>query len=447
MASDGSDKKRFGSMLRNTWQKMNDWGDEFERRHFDGDLLGKITEGPKKVGQAMNDWGDDFERRHFDGDFVGAVTAGPKKVGQAVNSRLDDMERRHFNGDFVGTVAGAGSQVAAELLAEVSEAAALVSEATAYVADAGEGVDSEGFRGGGVASVHQFHVLNSQTELPSHKTDGSEGEHAFKADDAARSVSESEKDVVRIGTTSNASSSSAQPIVRHAASIDPAAHASDDEFTCLPARIDSLSNQESLDAAADLRQRLENEENMRHGRAQALRALALDIRELPKQIAEERRLSEVVSGERAAAAARTMAASRALHALKNNHRSLQERHEAQIEELEQLEAAADAALAASTRAELLMSGSSPNREWARDGPETDALKEAKITLALLLTQVDEARLAKRKELAGLNNDMEVLERETQILRRGSAAEASAGSFRESLKRLFRVAAGREDGSA
>eukprot|EP00434_Breviolum_minutum_P028998 symbB.v1.2.025652.t1/scaffold2504.1/size77551/9 len=46
-----------GGVLRNTWQKMNEWGDEFERRHFDGNFVHSVVGAPNTAMQAMNEWG------------------------------------------------------------------------------------------------------------------------------------------------------------------------------------------------------------------------------------------------------------------------------------------------------------------------------------------------------------------------------------------------------
>lgn len=82
-----------------TFQAMSDWGDEFERRHFEGDLKGALTRAPQKVKaastntlRAMSDWGDDFERRHFDGDLVGTLVKAPQMAGAALDSALETVD-------------------------------------------------------------------------------------------------------------------------------------------------------------------------------------------------------------------------------------------------------------------------------------------------------------------------------------------------------------------
>ncbi|OLQ07776.1 hypothetical protein AK812_SmicGene8796 [Symbiodinium microadriaticum] len=33
-----------------------EWGDDFERRHFDGDFVSCMVGAPMRAGQVMNDW-------------------------------------------------------------------------------------------------------------------------------------------------------------------------------------------------------------------------------------------------------------------------------------------------------------------------------------------------------------------------------------------------------
>lgn len=58
-----------------------------------------------------------------------------------------------------------------------------------------------------------------------------------------------------------------------------------------------------------------------------------------------------------------------------------------------------------------------SREWARPGPELDALRVAKLDLAQVLTDIDEARLRERKDLNALHRQLEEAERENSELKR------------------------------
>lgn len=63
--------------------------------------------------------------------------------------------------------------------------------------------------------------------------------------------------------------------------------------------------------------------------------------------------------------------------------------------------------------------------WARDGPEIEALKAAKVELAELLAEADEVRLNARRESAQLAHQLEGAEAENFRLG-GSMAKASVG---------------------
>jgi len=88
-----------GGFFRNAFQAMSDWGDDFERRHFEGDFKGALTNAPKKVKaaggttfKAMSDWGDDFERRHFEGDFLGTLAKAPQAAGAVIGGTLESVD-------------------------------------------------------------------------------------------------------------------------------------------------------------------------------------------------------------------------------------------------------------------------------------------------------------------------------------------------------------------
>eukprot|EP00434_Breviolum_minutum_P028995 symbB.v1.2.025650.t1/scaffold2504.1/size77551/7 len=178
------------------------------------------------------------------------------------------------------------------------------------------------------------------------------------------------------------------------------------------------------EVAKDLQAQLEEEQGKRQGRAEALRALKAALIELPREMAEEQRLADAAAGTRAASAARATAAGRALQTLKEHHQQLKEQREAQLEEREQLDAAKAAAAAAAARQTQLATGCI--REWARDGPETEALKEAKVELAELLAEVDEARLHRRQELKALQQAVEATETENKWYRAGGHDSYEAG---------------------
>ncbi|CAJ1385141.1 unnamed protein product [Effrenium voratum] len=373
-----------GGVFRNTWQKMNDWGDEFERRHFDGNLVESIVAGPKRAGQAMNEWGDELERRHFEGDFLGRVARAPVAAGEVISEAI---------GQLVDT-----SPMTPELAAEL--------------AAGGMGMDMPSL----LAS------LPPEPEAPARE----ERSHLEPGEmPGAATPSES---------SSGPSGASGQR---------SAGGRTVDELATLMA---SLPDGGIEDVARDLQAQLEEEQAKRAGRAEALRALKAALLRLPRETAEEQSLADAAAGTCAASTARCGAAGRALQALKEHHQQLKEQHEAQLEEREQLGAAEAAARAAVERQAQL--ATAPSREWARDGPETDALKASKVELAELLAEVDEARLHRRKELKALQQAVEATEVENQWLRRGGHdCYEAPPSFGASLKKLFSVALGKRNSSA
>lgn len=76
--------------------------------------------------------------------------------------------------------------------------------------------------------------------------------------------------------------------------------------------------------------------------------------------------------------------------------------------------------------------------WARDGPETEALKEAKVALAQVMTYIDEARLQERRELTGLMNQIEAVQTEQEellLLRHLDASRRSSSTGYFSVQRF------------
>jgi len=82
--------------------------------------------------------------------------------------------------------------------------------------------------------------------------------------------------------------------------------------------------------------------------------------------------------------------------------------------------------------------------WARDGPETEALKTAKVALAEILGGMDEVRLQERHEAAELQREIEAAQAERAVLQRLAEQPPPAKSFGASFWRLVKVARGGED---
>eukprot|EP00438_Fugacium_kawagutii_P015422 Skav221554 [mRNA] locus=scaffold1376:112856:113977:- [translate_table: standard] len=367
---------------------MNQWGDEFERRHFDGNFVQSVVGAPTAAFQAMTDWGDDFERRHFEGDFLGSVAGAPVMAGEVISEAV---------GQLVDTVDSSSS--------------------TAYPPMAP--MEPFGFNG------------EMQNSLPAYCA----AENSERLEE--REVSPKSQPSVQVTDSSGGPG----PGLPSGPGVLATGRTADEVATFMA----SLPDGGLEEVARDLQLQLEEEYGKRHGRVEALRALKAHLLKLPGEIAEEQRLVDLAAGTRAAQGARVTAAGRALQTLKEHHHHLQDHQAALLEEREQLDAAKAAAAAAVER-QTQLTHASCVREWARDGPETEALKEAKVELAQLLAEVDEARLHRRQELKALYQAVEATEAENKWHRAGGhdAYTAPGGSFGASLRRLFAVARGRRD---
>eukprot|EP00434_Breviolum_minutum_P021025 symbB.v1.2.018548.t1/scaffold1479.1/size116273/7 len=149
---------------------------------------------------------------------------------------------------------------------------------------------------------------------------------------------------------------------------------------------------------AELQQHFE----LRRGRSAALNSQDEKLRSLRTELMASR--LEVQEGleQRHAAAARLEAAERGLEALQDAHCELKQLRQEHNVELRKLQVAANQAL----QAERAAAAAVDNGSWARDGPEIDALKAAKVELAELLAEADEVRLRSRRESAQLAHQLE-----------------------------------------
>lgn len=375
---------------------MSDWGDDFEQKHFRGDFVGTVLSTPKKTAEAMSDWGDAFERQHFDGDFAGAVARTPAIVGEVLAETFVLPEQpMPLEAMWLGLPeSGFDMNEDAMTLDESMGSSSSSSSSFVHSEHLASGSGGPGAEPG-PATGHRHAALATVFEFWSGRPENDAAAAAAAAADIAE----------ELGTKS------------------PGREAQ--EIEMLQAQLD--------------------EERTRHtGRAAALVALEASARALMADLEEDRRLQEANEVFRAAAVARATAAARSLEALTAHHQLLLEHQEAQLAEKEQHDAAAAAAAAATARAAEL-EGRQP-REWARDGPETDALKQAKLELAEVLGETDEARLQRRKEMAQLLKAVQQAQVENSWLLKGGPDryQAPGGSFTASLWRLFTVAAGRQD---
>lgn len=147
---------------------------------------------------------------------------------------------------------------------------------------------------------------------------------------------------------------------------------------------------------------LQQHHEMRRGRSAALNSQDEKLRSLRNELMTSRLQVQEALEKRHSAAARLETAERGLESLQDAHRELKQTRQEHDVELRKLHVAASQALQAErARAQEVQNGS-----WARDGPEVDALKAAKVELAELLAEADEVRLRSRRESAQLAHQLE-----------------------------------------
>lgn len=191
------------------------------------------------------------------------------------------------------------------------------------------------------------------------------------------------------------------------------------------------------------------ERERRRGRAAALRAQDEALRPLHRELGEAERACRLGSSEgleHSVTEHRARAVERAYLELQEKHHTLLSRRAANEAELHRhlLEARA-AAAADRLRGKVPAADEESSRAWARDGPETEALKAAKVELAEALGLVDEDRLHRRRELRALHSEVEVLQAENARLRdRFDEHTVQKVTLFSSVRRLLAVATGQDD---
>jgi len=330
MSTDGNGPRRPKPLLqfRKTWRAMNDWGDEFERRHFNGDWKQAVGQVSRRGVDAVQTWTADVEQKHFDGDFLGSVQ---EALSVPMALPMDFYDESEF------------VQVAKPVPSNPSVCAAEV-----RVTELAPDVDSTAPSGTGESS--------------------SLWEEAQRLQDSLLAQRERRRQL----TAQRQASESALGPLRAALIKERLAHRD-----ATSKREAAEERRQSADTALELVQ-------VKHHRISSLKAL---------QDAEARRLTLAIG--------------------------LTERAMREWEE----EASCQ-----------------QGREWARDGPETDALKAAKLTLAELHLSIDEKRFKNRSELLALHDTLQTLESENRALR-GRLGFGGVASFGASLMQLMRVARG------
>lgn len=304
-----------------------------------------------------------------------------------LNSSLENIERRHFDGNFLEAVSQAPRKV--------GERASRIGEEL------------------GTAAVKL--VEEAQGKLPEGQSGGiGLGPESLQSGDATAAAA-----VGRVAEVALAA-----PSLSLEQFLDPG-H--------LPPRESSTDMWEEREQLQTL---LAEEREMRRGRALALNSLDEAIRTTAAELAEERRQLAEDEELRTVCCSRLDSVECALEELQEEHERVQS-HQASLEP--ELRRFADAA-AARARAERQ---ASREGAWAREGPEMEALKLAKMELAELLSARDEVKLRSRKEQAQLEREIEAARAENERLRRRQEEQAKPKSLRASVQRLFGGARGGE----
>jgi len=174
---------------------------------------------------------------------------------------------------------------------------------------------------------------------------------------------------------------------------------------------------------------LAEERQQRQSRETELATLDEAIRALRAELVAERKLLALAEDDRLAAYTRAHAAERSLLMMQEEHQHLRARHAEQEATLKRHQAAAAAA-------EQEKQQACENGAWARDGPETDALKDAKLELAEILSATDEAKLLAKRQSADLRREIELARAEGQRLRENLELQQNA-PFGASVWRFMR----------
>eukprot|EP00929_Paragymnodinium_shiwhaense_P109832 TRINITY_DN76391_c0_g1_i1.p1 TRINITY_DN76391_c0_g1~~TRINITY_DN76391_c0_g1_i1.p1 ORF type:complete len:453 (-),score=97.36 TRINITY_DN76391_c0_g1_i1:5-1330(-) len=402
-----------GHWRKRWFGKMSDWGDEFEKRHFGGDFVGTLKGAPEKTFERMSDWGDDFERRHFDGDFLGSVAAIPDKVAESMEV-LDDVATSLVEANIA---AGASMIVGPECF---------VFDPNADPVHGGSSSSSTAPAPSPVSPVLEQRAEPNWETTPVTKT--SRPAALASAADFWRKVSGAA--VPAAASTFGDGDRVCSASTRSRGSL-PSANTGD---------VDGGGGlwAESQRLQADLAA----ERDRRKGRGTALEALDKASRDLRSDVACARREvgdAEAALKEDAEQRGRLISA---LKQLEREHFALEGRKarlEVDVRRLHAIKAKEDAAIA---RAHRECEEEGP-RAWALPGPVTDALKAAKVELAQVLGEEDQARLELRRECTRMHSELEAIENENVALRKG-LEKGTDKSFKASVQRLLAVARGRQE---
>lgn len=196
-----------------------------------------------------------------------------------------------------------------------------------------------------------------------------------------------------------------------------------------PGRARTASTMSLWEQARSLKHELALERELRRGRSAALASQDEALRTLRAELIEGRQSLQAALEARQCAQGRLQGAERGLDSLQEANAELQQlwqRCEAEQRKLEAAAAKAAKAAREAAAAEAARSAAFPSSSaasWARDGPETEALKAAKLELAEILAESDEVHLRSRRDTAHLQRQLDSAQAEN-IRQGGSGVCAS-----------------------
>jgi len=179
---------------------------------------------------------------------------------------------------------------------------------------------------------------------------------------------------------------------------------------------------------------LHNEREMRKGRVAALGTLNEALRGLRSELTQERRLVDCADSDRLVANGHYDASERSFEELQEEHSTVRFRKGEQEAELRKH-------LVAEMAAEKAAREAMRDGAWAREGPETDALKFAKLECAEVLAAMDEVRLQERRRAAALQREIDAAQVEGAQLRALLDSSVAPKSFGASIWQLVTDARG------
>eukprot|EP00929_Paragymnodinium_shiwhaense_P036103 TRINITY_DN19398_c0_g1_i1.p1 TRINITY_DN19398_c0_g1~~TRINITY_DN19398_c0_g1_i1.p1 ORF type:complete len:499 (+),score=138.73 TRINITY_DN19398_c0_g1_i1:96-1592(+) len=403
-----------------------------------GRSIGSAAFG-EQTFQAMSDWGDDFERKYCDGSFVGALKNAPAKALPVAGKLGADL----------GTAASKALPAAGKLGADLGTAAIKLVEEAVGMQNEEKGIylvdntwlkantervayrvskrlddyDTTGAAWGSTVTgvdegdgwlrigerylpmrLQDHPVLTFQALVPAEEAEPAETQDGERRGsfDIAKSAAEALLGVGRTPSASSTAQATASDGLSGLVASDPAREPGSPLQTT--ASEPSVPGRSQWQELQEMKARLAEERERRRGRTGAMMRLGDACRELRAEIVASSVQLEDAEHVRRRARRDVDEEEKCLEELHTLHRQLQSQKAAQQAELRRF--AVEAAKRERAAREANKEGA-----WAREGPETEALKDAKLALAEALGQMDQVRLEARGEIARLQEALEVAQAE------------------------------------